>query len=81
MVDLPKRRDFADFLDRLSNESVSEDDWSEHVVQHYLDHTLEEFRRNCAGLAFEAGRPFPRTEEHRAQLRSWAKELRLLAAA
>ena len=47
MIDLKKRRAFADFLDRLASEPFCGDDWSKHVVSHYHDEVLETFRRNA----------------------------------
>jgi hypothetical protein len=81
MVDIVRRRAFADFLERLARGEGRPDDWDEYAVNHYKDETLEECRRNCVRLSIEAGEPFPRTDEHRAQLRAWASELRPSAAA
>lgn len=76
MVDLTRRRAFADFLDRVSAGTCDRDEWAEYVVNHYHDEVLEQRRRECARLAIEEGEPFPRTDEHRAQLRAWAEGLR-----
>lgn len=81
MVDETRRRAFADFLDRLAAGGWNRDEWGEYAVNHYHDETLEEYRRNCVRLSIEAGEPFPRTDEHRTQLRTWASELRASAAA
>ena len=81
MIDLAERNAFADFLDRLAAEPFNPDDWFRHVVNHYQDEVLEEFRRNCARLAFYVGERFPDTDEHRAQLHAWADELRSVQAA
>ena len=76
MVDLTKRRAFADFLERLSTKPFNPDDWLEYAVNHYHDKELEEIRRRCVRLSIEAGESFPDTPEHHAQLREWAKQLR-----
>ena len=81
MVNLTKRHAFAEFLDRLAAGTCDQNDWDEYVVNHYYDETLERRRRDCARLAIESGEPFPRTDEHRTQLRVWAEELRAPAAA
>jgi hypothetical protein len=75
-----KRQSFADFLDRLSTGTQDRDDWREYAVNHYHDEMLEQIRRDCVRLAIEPGESFPRTDAHRAQLRTWATELRTSVA-
>jgi hypothetical protein len=70
------REAFADFLDRLAAGTSPRADWVEHAVNHYKDEKLEEYRRGCVRLAVQAGESFPRSDEHRQQLRKWANELR-----
>lgn len=55
MVDVMKRREFADFLERLAERGRDLDDRGEYVVNHFKDETLEECRHNCARLSIEAG--------------------------
>lgn len=70
------RQAFADFLDRLAVGTSSRADWVEYAVNHYQDEKLEAYRRDCVRLAIQVGEPFPRTDEHRKQLRKWASELK-----
>jgi hypothetical protein len=76
MIDLKKRREFADFLDRLTSRPPNREDWQEFIVQHYEDEELEQLRVDCARLARDTKTPIPQTEAQRSQLREWAIELR-----
>jgi hypothetical protein len=40
MVDLMRRRAFADFLEGLAAEGRNRDDWGEYAVNHYHDETV-----------------------------------------
>jgi len=76
MIDHSKRQTFAAFFERLASGPPDREDWGEHAINHYLDEQLEAIRRRCVRLSIQAGEPFPRTQEHRLQLRAWAEELR-----
>lgn len=77
MIDQAKRKVFVDYLHKLVEGDGSSEDWFNFIVEHYPDEQLEEVRRNIVRLRIKAGEPeiFPATEEHREQLRKWAKKL------
>lgn len=77
MIDQAKRKAFVDYLHRLVEGDSRSEDWFNFIVEHYSDGQLEEVRRNIVRLRIKAGDPkiFPVTEEHKEQLRNWAKKL------
>lgn len=78
MVDISRRQSFADVLENLAEGKFAPGDYEcrEYMVNHYYhDELLEEYRRKCVSLSIEKGNSFARIQEHKDQLRRWAKEL------
>ena len=72
------REQFADFLDRLADAPVDDDEWSSFVIFHYSDDVLESVRRDCVRLACGYGfrESGPGTPAGQELMRSWARLLR-----
>lgn len=77
VIDSPRRREFAAFLDRLvaAKGRVDGLDWGRHAIAHYRDDKVEAIRRMIVRLAQScAGDEWP--EFHREVATLWAQELR-----
>ena len=75
-LDAAARLRFAAFLERLADHVASDVEWQDAIVQHYADQLLENVRRECVRLLYNArdrARPGP---EEPTQLRAWAAALR-----
>ena len=76
MVDLDRRRAFADFLDDLALGNFDTGQWQTYAVAHYFDELLEETRRQCVRLSIQVQNRSSWSEAEKAQLSAWARELR-----
>jgi len=71
------RRLFAAFLERFASGQADPEQWYRLVVNHYLDETLEEVRRDVVRLRMQNEAMHWSPEEIR-QIQAWLRDLRAL---